>query len=123
MSFAAAQYKAAGVETASPVQIVVQLYDGAVRFTRQGHAALEEGRRADAATALQRAHAIVSELQASLDHSHAPELCEDLSSLYDFALHRLREATAKSAPALLEAVVSVLSELREAWAELARRGL
>lgn len=121
MTYAAAQYRAVSVQTAAPVYVVVQLYDAALRQLSVGRDALEQQNAARAGHALGRAHAIVSELQASLDRSQAPALCAELSGLYDFCLHRIREATTKKAPGLLEAVARVLRELRGAWAELAQR--
>ncbi|MDD9933628.1 MAG: flagellar export chaperone FliS [Myxococcales bacterium] len=120
MSFALTQYQQAQVETASPVRVVVQLYASALRRIAEGRQALEARDYPTAAASLGRAHAIVSELQASLDASHAPELCAELSGLYDFCLHRLREASTKSAPALLEPVENVLRELEQAWQDLAQ---
>ena len=121
MSFAAAQYRAATVGTASPVQIVVRLYDAALRFLAQARVAEEQGKRAERSAKLQRCHAIVSELQVSLVHSHAPELCADLERLYEFVLHTLTQASVTGESDGLESAEKVLRELREAWSELARR--
>lgn len=122
MSFAAAQYQAATVETASPVQIVVRLYDAAVRNLVQAATALESKDAKTRADRLRKAHAIVSELQASLIHSHAPDLCVDLDRLYEYVLFAITEANTKGQREHLDASVRVLRELRSAWAELAKRG-
>jgi flagellar protein FliS len=121
MSFAVAQYRSTHTETASPVQIVVQLYDGAIRFMRQAQGHIESGRFAEKGVTLNKAHAIVSELQATLDHSHAPELCKQLDQLYDFVLFRVMEANVQSDGELLKAAIDVMLQLRGAWAELARK--
>ena len=122
MSFAVAQYRTAKVETASPVQLVVDLYQGAIRFVRQAeafHAAKDPGSRG---RVLGRAHAIVSELQATLDHDQAPELCEELDRLYDFVLHQITEANVKNDVSTLQPAIEVMEQLESAWAVLARRG-
>lgn len=121
MSFAVAQYQTARVETASPVRIVVQLYDGALRFIRRAQGAMEQKDVRAKGEALRRAHAIVSELQSTLDTSQAPELCAELDRLYEFVLHGLTQASFGSDPAELEPALDVLSQLREAWHELAKQ--
>jgi flagellar protein FliS len=121
MSFAVSRYQSAKVQTASPAQILVQLYDGAIRFMRQ---AMEAEERSDLATKgnlLRKAHAIVSELSATLDHTHAPELCAELDRLYEFVLHAITQAHVAAKSDTLPSAIKVLDELRGAWAELARR--
>lgn len=121
MSFATAQYQAATVETAKPVQIVVRLYDAAIRFLAQAKEMSIADDPTTRSTKLRRAHAIVTELQASLIHSHAPDLCKELDRLYDFVLYAISDSIAAEADELLTGAISVLRELRGAWAELARR--
>lgn len=120
MSFAVAQYRSARVETASPIQIVVQLYDGAIRFLRAAELAESQ---ADRAKALHRAHAIVSELKTTLDASQAPELCAELVQLYDFVLDCIRTGVIQRDTERLAGAIRVMIELRSAWAELAGHGV
>lgn len=122
MSFAVAQYRASNVDTASPAQIVVKLYDGALKFMRQGQAAIRSREHAKKGAALSRAHAIVSELQATLRAEHAPELCENLDRLYEFVLYQITESNRSGMPELLDPAIRVLDELRSAWAEVAKQG-
>lgn len=122
MSFAALQYQNTRVTTASPVAIVVSLYDGAIRFLREAITRHEQGDVAKRGVALSKAHAIVSELTISLDHERAPEMSAQLASLYDFVLKCITDATAKADPAPLEGAIRVLTSLRSAWSELAARG-
>lgn len=122
MSFAVSQYRSARVNTASPVGIVVHLYDGAVRFLREAIEAQEREDFAQRGTRLGRAHAVVSELLATLDHDHAPELCDQLAGLYDFVIERIGRAAAENDARLVEPAVDVLITLRGAWAEIAQKG-
>jgi len=121
MSFALAQYKSTRIETASPVQLVVDLYRGAISMLAAAMAHEEAGQPGERGRALGRAHAIVSELQATLDHAQAPDLCEELDRLYDFVLHQIREANINADASRLVSAVQVLQTLEEAWTELARR--
>lgn len=121
MSFALAQYRSARTQTASPVQIVVDLYEGALKFLNQAVTHDAAGRVGDRGVALSRAHAIVSELSATLDHEAAPELCAELERLYEFVMHRVTEANLHADTSLLHAAIETLTTLRAAWAELAGR--
>lgn len=123
MTYAAQRYQAAQVETASPVRIVVQLHDGAVRALQQAMHLTKLAQIETRAGSLKRAHAIISELQGSLQAKHSPELCQDLDRLYDFMLERIAQATltrdADRTQAALTPVVNILRELRSAWAAVA----
>jgi flagellar secretion chaperone FliS len=125
MSFAAQRYQAAQVTTASPVRIVVQLHDGAVRSLQQAIALTQPLKLAERAAVLRKGHAIVSELQASLEAKHSPELCHDLDRLYDFMLERITKATLsrdlEQTKASLAPVIGILRELRGAWAAVAEK--
>lgn len=121
MSFAVAQYQNTRVETASPVQLVVDLYRGAIRFMRQGQAFDEAGSPGERGRVLGKAHAIVSELQATLDHDQAPELCEELDRLYDFVLFQITEASVQNDAKHLKSAIDVMEQLESAWAILASR--
>ncbi len=115
MSYAAVQYRSARTVTASPLGVLIQLYEGAVRFLRRGRLAMERGDVPARAEALRRAHAIVTELQVTLEHEHAPELAAQLDALYDFVLNRITRAHIEQRPERLAEAEKVLIELLEAW--------
>lgn len=119
MSFAVAQYKTARIETASPVQIVVQLYDGAIRFMRQAKECIDNKDPGGKGVALRRAHAIVSELQVALDQNKAPELGAQLDRLYEYVLHQITDANMKNSAEPLDPAINVMLNLRSAWAQIA----
>lgn len=119
MSFAVAQYRSNQVQTASPARVVVQFYDGALRFIRSAVSAIEARDYAAKGVQLSRAHAIVAELRANLDPTRAPELCAELDRLYVFVLDRITEANLKASAEPLAAAVKVLEQLRSAWAQVA----
>jgi flagellar protein FliS len=121
MSFGINQYRTARVQTASPVGVLIQLYDGAIRFLREAAQHMDEGDIAQKGVKLSKAHRIVSELQATLDREKAPELCDQLDSLYDFVLHQIVEANLKNKVELVEPAVNVMKTLRDAWGEIAEK--
>ena len=122
MSFAVAQYRSSQVQTASPARIIVQLYDGTLKFIRLATQALEARDYAAKGVHLSRAHAIVAELRANLDITRAPELCGELDRLYVYVLDCITEANLKASAKPLAPAVKVLEQLRSAWAQVADEG-
>ena len=111
-------YRANAVLTASPEQLVVMLYDGAVRFLRQADALFGEDSWPDGIERIGRAQAIVDELLCTLNMD-AGELSVRLQSVYLFCAEHLREARIRRDRGRLEQVARLLGELREAWAQVA----
>jgi len=113
-------YRDSSVMTASPEQLVVMLYDGAVRFLRQAEHALGEGAFEHAHHKLGRGEAIIDELLATLNLD-AGEIAERLQAIYVFCKRCLMEARLRRDPQKIAQVVVLLSDLREAWAGIAAR--
>src|SRR5690349_8243260 len=111
-------YRANAVLTASPEQLVVMLYDGAVRFLRQSETAMTEGAWSHAFEKLSRGEAIIDELLATLNMDTG-EIADRLQAIYVFCKRTLIEARLQRSPEKIGHVVSLLSNLREAWAKLA----
>jgi flagellar protein FliS len=107
-------YTEAGVLTASPEQLVLMLYDGAIRFLNQGAAALRGGQTALGRERVRRADAIISELNSTLDMTRG-EVPERLRSIYLFCRRQLLDATIHGRPDQVDVVIKLLAELREAW--------
>jgi flagellar protein FliS len=110
-------YQQNSIMSASPEQLVVMLYDGAVRFLVQAAAAMSEGSIPVANGRLRRAEAILDELIATLDHS-AGEIAEQLEAIYVFCRQHLVEAQLEQDPDKVEAVIRLLGDLRESWAAI-----
>lgn len=111
-------YAENSVLSAPPGRLVVMLYDGAGRFLGRAAAAAREGDAAATGAALQRTHAILDELLATLDLEQGP-VAEHLQSIYLFCNRTLLEAQLALDPAPIEQVAALLAELREAWAQIA----
>ncbi|MCW9050312.1 MAG: flagellar export chaperone FliS, partial [Deltaproteobacteria bacterium] len=104
------------VMTASPEQILIMLYDGAIRFVRQSKQAIHDGRHADKATAIRKSIAIITEFANTLDYEVGGEIALDLSQLYDFMVRELSAVNAHSDAKRLEPVERILLDLREGFA-------
>jgi flagellar secretion chaperone FliS len=114
-------YREAAVLTASPVQLVVMLYDGVERFLRQAEVVMGEGAVTQANDRMQRAEAILDELLVTLDKS-AGQIAERLEGIYIFCKRLLLEARLERDAAKLAKVRELLRPLRESWNELAETG-
>jgi flagellar protein FliS len=111
-------YRESSVLTASPEQLVVMLYDGAVRFFRQAQVAIGEEAWQHALDRLNRGEAIVDELLATLNLD-AGEIAERLQGIYVFCKRCLVEARMERDGDKVGHVIALLADLREAWATLA----
>lgn len=109
-----ANYKAVQIRTSSPGDILLALYDGLFKFLYVARRAIPAGDLVKAREAISRALAIVGELYSSLDVSQHPELCKNLSLLYDYSLRRLMHAARVAEVQGIEDVIRVLTPVREA---------
>jgi flagellar protein FliS len=111
------QYLDNTVLSASPEQLMLMLYDGAIRFISLGMQAIDSGLIDKRAYYINKTTAIVSEFAATLDHSQNTQLAEDLDALYAYMLKRMLEANLKNDTAPLMEVKKLLSDLRSTWAQ------
>ncbi|HLP24596.1 MAG TPA: flagellar export chaperone FliS [Acidobacteriota bacterium] len=117
-------YRSNAVLTASPGQLVLMLYDGALRALRgaRGGFALgnEDPRRFEVInTQLIKAQAIISELQGTLNLDAGDgKFAREMHRLYDYYLRRLMEANMRKTEEPIIEVERLLGEVRNAWAEM-----
>ena len=112
-------YQENTVTTQSKGQVVVMLYEGAIRFCRQAVQGIEQKDYAEKTRRIHQAIAIVDELNAALDMEAGGEICTNLRSLYDFMSRHLNEADLKADPHRIREVIGLLEELKEGWRAVA----
>ena len=112
-------YRKNQVETASPAQLILLLYDAAIRHCQDAKAAIEQGSRDKLSHHLLKCQDIVVELMASLNFEQGGELAQRLCSLYDYIHRRLVHANVHRDAAAVQEAAHLLSGLREAWAQVA----
>ncbi|HVC82719.1 MAG TPA: flagellar export chaperone FliS [Chloroflexota bacterium] len=110
-----AQYRAITTETAGPGDLLLQLYQAAIKNVGQGRLAVENANVPAAHTHIVRAQNIVLELQRTLDHEKGGELAATLDSLYTFMRRRLVDANIEKAVEPLDEVQGLLRQLLAAW--------
>jgi len=116
-------YRANAVLTASPGQLVLMLYDGALKalnLAQEGFALPEtEIRRIETInTQLLKAQAIISELQSGLNLKDGGEFAQTMHRLYDYHNRRLFEANLRKKVEPVVEVERLVRELRDAWAQM-----
>jgi flagellar protein FliS len=114
----AQNYLRTKVFTATPEQLQLMLYDGAIRFSEQAKVALQEKKYDQSYDLLSRTQKIIAEMTASLKHDVAPELCGKLSSLYNFVYRKLIEANIEHTIPPLDEALAILRYQRDTWAML-----
>ncbi|MBE3573078.1 MAG: flagellar export chaperone FliS [Moorella humiferrea] len=112
-------YRQNQVQTLSQEKLVLMLYDGALRFCRQGLAAMEKRDYAGANGSLCRAQDILSELMVNLNRD-VGEIADNLYKLYDFMYRHLVQANVKKSAVMVQEVMDLLQQLRDTWEEATR---
>lgn len=115
----AAAYRNTSVQSSSPVELVVLLYDGAITQLSAARAAGDRNDAPARSTGISRALAIVAELQATLNLQEGGEIASSLDNLYVFVTGRLVDAMVGNDSAALDEAVRVLKPLRDGWAQMA----
>jgi flagellar secretion chaperone FliS len=112
------QYQKTQVTTASREKILLMLYEGAIRFTKQARIAMQKEKIADKGKFISKATAILSELMATLDFKAGGELAVDLENLYVFMIDKLIEGNINNDVKCLDNVEELLMTLYEAWKDV-----
>lgn len=112
-------YRQQSIETASPAQLVSMLYHGAIGAIARAEGHLAQQGHEAANRDLQKAQAIVQELQVTLDFERGGSIARNLHSLYTFCTEQLIEGNLRKDPQPLADARDVLVGLAEAWDQMA----
>lgn len=115
------EYRKNAVNGASPLQLVIMLYDGALRFMEAGRHAMAHGDLPRQNDQLQRAQKIVMELMACVDLERGGDIAKNLLSLYTYVLDELVKANMEDNAERIERGMRVMRDLRESWAQIAQK--
>ncbi|EPC3804731.1 flagellar export chaperone FliS [Enterobacter ludwigii] len=116
-------YAQVGVESAvlsaSPHQLVVLLFDGALSAMKKAAILIEQGDIPGKGQAISKAINIISNgLQSGLNHEVGGDLVANLDSLYDYMIRRLLQANLNNDLNAINEVVELLNNIAEAWKEI-----
>ena len=110
-----AQYNNNKIMTASPQELTLMLYDGAIKFNNIAIAAIEENDVQKAHTNIMKVQRIIEEFQMTLDFKY--EVANDFNNVYNYLMTRLREANMRKDKEILEEVSEHLHTMRDTWKE------
>ncbi|TYP00171.1 flagellar protein FliS [Geothermobacter ehrlichii] len=111
------QYQQNQVNQAPPEQILIMLYDAAIRHTVRAIKGLANRDMVAKAEGISKAMHIITTFSDTLDHQIGGEIAENLDALYNFMVRELSRANLNNDPAPLKNVESLLRELRATWTE------
>jgi flagellar secretion chaperone FliS len=111
------KYKNQSVQSASREKILLMLYEGAIRFTKQALIACEAKKIAERGQNIGRAYDIVMELNNTLDHKVGGEISKNLEQLYVFLMDLYTKANISGDPAHLQSAIKILENLYSGWVQ------
>lgn len=114
------RYQATQVTTAGTGDLIVLLYDGAIRFLARAEAALGERRLDTASADIARGQDIILELITGLDYEQGGQLAGNLRDLYWFMYQTLLQANLENDAQKLQTVIRLLDNVRGAWRTVVR---
>lgn len=113
-----AQYNNSKVLTASPAELTLMLYDGAIKFCNIAQVAIEHGDVQKAHENIIKVQRIIDYLRKTLDMKYA--VAQDFENVYVYLNRRLMEANIKKDKDILEEVNTHLHSVRDTWKEVMR---
>ena len=111
-----ATYQNNSVNTSTPGELTLMLYNGCLKFIEQAKRALEVGNMEEKNKSVQKAQAIISELMLTLDKSYP--VAKNMLVLYEFANSRLVDGNIKNDSALFNEASAIIMEFRDTWKQV-----
>lgn len=121
MNHAAHAYRQLSVQGTSPLGLVVMLYDGAIASIERAITAIEVNNIEEKCKHLNRALAIIAQLEGTLNFELGGEVAHTLKSLYLYARGEMLKGNIENSPQTLRALIEKVSTVREAWHEADQR--
>lgn len=111
-----AAYQNSKIMTASPAELTLMLYEGAIKFCNIAIMGIEENNIQKAHTNIVKVENIIEEFQATLNHKYP--VAKDFENVYNYLQERLVEANMKKDKEILEEVLVHLRTMRDTWKEV-----
>ena len=111
-----AAYTNSKVLTASPAELTLMLYEGAIKFCNIAIVSIEKEDVQTAHNQIMKAQKVVQELQGTLDMKYP--VAQDFNNVYNYLISRLMEANLEKNVEILEEVLKHLRTMRDTWKEV-----
>ncbi|MFC0013588.1 MULTISPECIES: flagellar export chaperone FliS [Allobacillus] len=109
-------YQQNSIQTASPGELTMMLYNGCLKFIRLAKKGIENENIEQKNVNIQKAQNIINELMVTLNPD--VEISNQMRSLYDYMNHQLIQANIKNDVEILSEVEGLVSEFRDTWKEV-----
>lgn len=106
------------INTASPAELTLMLYEGAIKFCNMALVSIDKNDIQAAHNSLRKAENIVEEFQATLNPKY--EVSKDFNQVYEYILGCMHEGNRKKDKALIEEALRHLRTMRDTWKEVMR---
>ena len=116
-NYGANQYKQTSIKTANRGQLLIMLYEAAIRNTRKAAAAIDTKNRPEKGVLIGKVHDIIMELLNTLDFEVGGKIARDLELLYNYMIEQLVKANIENNKEPLLIVQKLLETLLGAWRE------
>jgi flagellar protein FliS len=116
---AAAAYQGTKINTASPAELTLMLYEGAIKFCNKAIYAIENNDIESRNLNFKKAQKIITELRMTLDFKYP--VANDFDRVYDYIYTRLVDANIKRDITIAEEAVGYIREMRDTWKEVMRK--
>ena len=110
-----AQYNRNKIMTASPQELTLMIYDGAIKFCNIAMSAIEENNIQKAHENIMKVERIIEEFQMTLDFKYP--VANDFNNVYNYLMQRLRDANMTKDNEILKEVSEHLHTMRDTWKE------
>ena len=114
-----AQYNNSKILTASPAELTLMLYEGAIKFCNVAIMAIEQKDIQKANNNIIKVQKIIEEFRNTLNHKYP--VAEDFDRVYVYLLQRLLEANIHKDPEILEEINGHLRSMRDTWKEVMKK--
>ncbi|MCI8634295.1 MAG: flagellar export chaperone FliS [Eubacterium sp.] len=114
-----AAYEKSRIMTASPAELTLMLYEGAVKFCNIAIVAVEKNEIEKSHINIRKVEDIITEFQATLDHKYP--VASEFDKVYAYLQQRLVEANVKKDKSILEEVLVHLRTMRDTWKEIMQK--
>ncbi|MGB2870895.1 flagellar export chaperone FliS [Psychrobacillus psychrotolerans] len=104
------------VNTSTPGELTLMLYNGCLKFIQQAKISLENGNIQETNVSSQKAQAIISELMLTLDKSYP--VSQNMLVLYEFVTSRIIEGNIKKDSLMFEEAAGIMKEFRDTWKQV-----
>ncbi len=111
------KYKEVQVTSASPKDLIILLYEHAIKSAKKAKLSIKEGNIQQTHNSLVKSQDIIYELMGSLNPD-AGDVSKNLYSLYEFVNYTLGQANMKKDLSLIDQAIELLSELKESWEQI-----